>query len=76
MKKFGLWLTAVAVLLVGGAFAFGLAQTKGERPDCPGKIICPVNGEEICKDRCPLTETKDSGPAKVEESAGCCGACR
>jgi len=24
------------------------------RENCPGKILCPVNGKIICKDRCPL----------------------
>ena len=25
-----------------------------DRPDCPGKIICPLTGDLVCKDRCPL----------------------
>jgi hypothetical protein len=24
----------------------------GERPDCPGKMICPATGELICVDQC------------------------
>ena len=25
-----------------------------EREDCPGKMTCPLTGELVCKDRCPL----------------------
>jgi hypothetical protein len=39
-----------------------------ERDDCPGKIVCPLTGQLICKDRCPL------GVAEVEEQSveSCC----
>ena len=39
-----------------------------ERPDCPGKIICPLTGELVCKDRCPLGETE------AALTRGCCAA--
>ncbi len=26
------------------------------RPDCPGRIVCPLTGKPVCKDRCPLDE--------------------
>jgi len=32
------------------------ARVAAERPDCPGKIICPVTGELVCKDRCPARD--------------------
>ena len=25
-----------------------------QRPDCPGRIVCPLTGKPVCKDRCPL----------------------
>jgi hypothetical protein len=46
------------VALVGLVAAYPLALaggTTGERSDCPGKVVCPLTGEEVCKDRCPLT---------------------
>ena len=24
--------------------------------DCPGKIVCPIDGELVCRDECPLGE--------------------
>lgn len=36
----------------GGASGAGEA----ERADCPGKIVCPVTGELVCKDQCPLID--------------------
>lgn len=59
---------AVGVLLVVGvsvaasSFAVGTA-----RQDCPGKIICPLSGEEVCKDRCPLIDADRADcPGKIE----------
>lgn len=33
-----------------------LTKVYADRPDCPGKIICPLTGELICKDRCPAKD--------------------
>ena len=48
----------VVVLLALGAgiTAFATAD-RADRPDCPGKIVCPLTGEPVCKDRCPLGAT-------------------
>ena len=35
-----------------------LAQSRVERPDCPGKITCPQTGEIICRDKCPTVDPK------------------
>jgi len=43
-----------AVLTLGG---FGLAAASSERSDCPGKIVCPITGKLVCKDRCPAPDT-------------------
>lgn len=37
------------------------ALPREERPDCPGKMVCPLTGELVCKDRCPLDI--EEGPA-------------
>ena len=52
--KTALWTLLAVLVLAGGLFAYELAR--GSRPDCPGKIICPISGEVICKDQCPLVD--------------------
>ena len=52
MKKTALWFVTAA-LLGSGALTYALASGE-KREDCPGKIICPLTGQEICKDQCPL----------------------
>ena len=48
-----------------------LVETDAIRPDCPGKIVCPLTGELVCKDRCPLGE----GQSKAQvASQSCCEA--
>ncbi len=37
-----------------------LAQSRNERPDCPGKITCPQTGEIICRDKCPTVDPNRS----------------
>ncbi|MCO6438605.1 MAG: hypothetical protein J5J06_16050 [Phycisphaerae bacterium] len=44
---------AVALVAVAGIV---LAQSRAERPDCPGKITCPQTGEIICRDKCPTVD--------------------
>jgi len=52
------------IILVG---AFAIAATayaissssSADRADCPGKIVCPVTGEFVCKDRCPVDSEKN-----------------
>ena len=43
----------IAMILAIGAGAYA-ATARSERPDCPGRIVCPVTGELVCRDRCPL----------------------
>ena len=45
-----------------------LAETNAIRPDCPGKIVCPLTGELVCEDRCPLGE----GQIKVQATPRSC----
>ena len=63
-SKLLLTLAAVAILS-GAAYSTSLA-TMGERSDCPGKITCPIDGEKVCKDRCPLIDANRSDcPGKI-----------
>ena len=68
MTKPMLWL-ASAALIGSGALAYALVSGE-KREDCPGKIICSVTGQEICKDRCPIV-TKEERPSPV--GTACCG---
>ncbi len=64
-------LILIAVLaLIGGGVA--LAASNGaddvlrnpDRADCPGLVECPLTGELICADECPL-QTGDDANADV-----------
>lgn len=58
---------AVAVLALSGiaALPLALADIRQERSDCPGKVVCPLTGEEVCKDRCPLA-AKQTGATRAD----------
>ena len=59
---------SVGLLLMAGVSmaAYGVNQS-GERADCPGKVACPLTGEEVCKDQCPLVDAnREDCPGKVE----------
>ncbi|MBI2932795.1 MAG: hypothetical protein HYY16_14200 [Planctomycetes bacterium] len=67
MTKTALWTVAVVLTLAGGLFAYEFAFTGEGRADCPGKMICPITGEEICKDQCPLIDPdRPDCPGKIE----------
>ncbi len=62
---------------IGAAAARYLAtDVAAERADCPGKIVCPITGELVCKDRCPLgAEDTDEGVSEAAtpaETPSCC----
>ena len=61
-------LLAVATVIALGSFAaYSLAFTSEQRSDCSGTVVCPITGEEVCKDRCPLTDAERADcPGKVE----------
>lgn len=56
----------LAVLVLGaGVGAYGVSQF-GERPGCPGRIVCPLTGEVVCRDRCPLGATEATADSESE----------
>ena len=57
----------LAILLLGAAAgAYGFGQV-GEQSACPGRVVCPLTGEEVCKDECPLVDASRSNcPGKIE----------
>lgn len=67
MKKKVLLSLAIAVAL-GVSAAYPLAFASGGRSDCPGKIVCPITGEMVCSDQCPV----GSSAANDVAGASCC----
>lgn len=51
-------LTPASAAIVGlvAAASIVFAQSRAERPDCPGKIVCPETGRLICRDKCPTID--------------------
>ncbi len=50
-----------------GLGAFALASGKATRADCPGKIVCPLTGELVCRDQCPQVDSnRPDCPGQVE----------
>ncbi len=68
MKKTVLVMSAAAVVLCG-ALAYGVVGARSSRTDCPGTILCPLTGETICRDQCPLPARSD-GPAACPACEG------
>lgn len=59
------WLLAMLVL-GAAAGAHGFSQV-GEQSTCPGRLVCPLTGEEVCKDDCPLVDaSRPDCPGKIE----------
>lgn len=67
MKKKTVLAALATLTLLSAGFAYRAAAGSGERPDCPGKIVCPLTGEVICADQCPIGS--ESGSAEVPS---CC----
>ena len=66
-------MSLVLIGLLGlGGLSLGAATMSagGERPDCPGRITCPIDGKEVCKDRCRVGDSEEA--AAGVRSGGCC----
>jgi len=55
--------------LAVGAYAVN-ARVSADRPDCPGQIRCPLTGELVCRDLCPLN--KSEATAAEQHTPPCC----
>jgi hypothetical protein len=53
MKKTVLWIAAAILLLAGGVVAYEVAFVRESKADT---VICPLTGEEIPRDQCPLCQ--------------------
>ncbi len=67
MKRWLQSLAAVAVLCTIVAVAGATMVTS--RSDCPGKVVCPLTGNEVCRDQCPL---EAEAPEESDETPACC----
>jgi hypothetical protein len=71
---------AAVVLLLVGALVAAVAQPEAGRSDCPGKIVCPLTGEEVCRDHCPLSADvvnatqgpREKASTPASQTTGCC----
>ena len=65
---------AAAIGALGGCAATGEVAS-AERPDCPGKIVCPITGELICADECPVgAGAKPDAALAMNQTRPCCAA--
>ncbi|MEX0701788.1 MAG: hypothetical protein WD069_06800 [Planctomycetales bacterium] len=68
------WTTGLVVALGVALGAYALTRSQAStaeadqvQSDCPGRIVCPLSGEEVCKDQCPLLDANRSDcPGKIE----------
>ena len=52
-------LMSIELMTCIAAISLAPAEARAQdRPDCPGKIICPLTGDLVCKDRCPPGENE------------------
>ncbi|GJQ27816.1 MAG: hypothetical protein HBSAPP02_28480 [Phycisphaerae bacterium] len=59
--------SSVVLLTVAAFGAMRWATTSTDRPDCPGKIVCPLTGELICRDQCPTVDpNRPDCPGRIE----------
>ena len=66
MRRLAVVLCLVAIAL-GGLATYSLAFAGGEQSTCPGKVVCPITGDEVCQDECPLVDASRADcPGKVE----------
>lgn len=71
MRKQIVWSVVVVGIVGTGLGAYALAGSdQAGRPDCPGTIVCPLTGETVCRDRCPLNAKQPEKPALAPCCAG------
>ena len=58
---------AVFAVLALVATAYASKSSSNARSDCVGKIICPLTGDLVCRDRCPTVDrNRGDCPGRIE----------
>ncbi len=68
------WTLSVVALAMLGVVTLGavkLAAANAERADCPGRVVCPITGKLVCKDRCPVGDAATKN-ADTKAKPACC----
>jgi hypothetical protein len=52
MKTLVIALAAAAALGLAALAAARVSPAPADRPDCPGKIVCPQTDQLVCRDEC------------------------
>lgn len=66
MKTKAIWAAGLSVVLGATLFAYG-TEMGDALSYCPETIECPITGEDICKEQCPLVDAnRPDCPGKVE----------
>jgi hypothetical protein len=74
MKKLILGGATALLILVGGAFAYRASHASKFRPDCPdcpdcpATMTCPMTGEQVSRDHCPLAQKHAETPACCKQT--------
>ena len=61
-------LVLVSLIGLGG---WTVTQASVSEASCPGRVICPITGQLICADKCPVRAVTTT-PVKSLESKGIC----
>ncbi len=61
-------MTPIALVIAAALAATASAvSSSAKRADCPGKIICPLTGDLVCRDRCPTADrNRGDCPGRIE----------
>jgi len=68
-------IAGVIGLLSAGTGSMAVSVAETSRSDCPGMIVCPLTGEDVCADRCPVEAMNTPSAASETADALCGGAC-
>lgn len=59
--------TALAATALGASGLAGASKSATPGAACPGKIVCPLTGELICRDQCPRVDLNRADcPGRIE----------
>ncbi len=62
------WLLLFGVTFAAyGVSAYNWSANNSDETVCPGRITCPITGEKVCRDNCPLIDSSRADcPGRIE----------